>query len=526
MLKPPVEIFRHGYGPEMHGAKTVLCSWTLVIEDIQGRAQSFLFHLVEGDDPLLIGEDVVRKGKVDNIENLFLLQQPDGGFNSFHTYYDAAEGRRRLSATVPVSTSERAVVSYLTISSGRIQGMLPHSIAKKLHRYTHATVQEMTKICQAAGILNEKIRRALEDTFEACEVCCTTGRPKDSKKVSITHLDSPFNASVQVDFFFPYVQDKTITVLHARDRGTGYSEVEVLPSRDLSAAAVAFDRMWLSRHGAPKSVSGDPEFNRSAFKEMLSSHAIEFDARPARRHNKLGFVERKNGVLRQIIQRVAMQSPDLDVHVIVARANFLGNIFRGSRLVSSFEQVKSYSPSTTGIPQRMVTKHMISAHKELAAGQALCRLLSSKVPEVLSQHLVPQGSKIWVLLKSGQWEPLVVKEAKEHYIVARRHAKGPPLNVAYEDVRLAPQTEFGKEKIAAELKLSAADNGEASKFPELRGIRSMLSQKRSTGQPHRDIGAVPPSSNSLEGSELQSDEQSLLQAWKMFSALHKFHLLS
>lgn len=91
MLKPPVEIFRHGYGPEMHGAKTVLCSWTLVIEDIQGRAQSFLFHLVEGDDPLLIGEDVVRKGKVDNIENLFLLQQPDGGFNSFHTYYDAVE---------------------------------------------------------------------------------------------------------------------------------------------------------------------------------------------------------------------------------------------------------------------------------------------------------------------------------------------------------------------------------------------------------------------------------------------------
>jgi len=512
-LNPPVEVFEHGYGPQMQGAKLVLCSWQLPVEDISGGSHCFLFHLVEGDDPLLIGEDVARNGKIDNIENLFHLQQPNGDFKTFYTYYDAIECRRRLASIMPASVPTRVSAAYLTASSKVIQEMSPSRLGEKLHRYTHATVEEMVKICKMAGILNEKIRQALQEAFESCEVCCRTGRPKDSKKVSITHLDSAFNASVQVDFFFPYVQDKTITVFHARDRATGYSELEVVPSRDLSAAALAFDRMWMSRHGAPSSVSGDPEFNRSAFKEMLSEHGIQFDARPARRHNKLGSVERKNGVLRPIIQRVSMQSPDLDLHTIVARSNFLGNIFRGSRLVSSFEHVRGYAPSITGLPQSMVTEDMLREHKERVAGQALCRLLSSKVPNVLTQQLVPEGTKIWALLKSGKWEPLVVKQAMKHYVIARRHAKGPPLNVGYEDIRLAPTTEFGRQAMAAELEVAASDKAEAqSSAEEIQKISSLLSRKRSAGVPQRDIGTDVSSVHPIEGSQLQSDEQNFLRA--------------
>jgi len=51
-----------------------------------------------------------------------------------------------------------------------------------------------------------------------------------------------------------------------------------------------------------KVVSRDPGFFNKKFAESVNYFGSKFEARPARRHNKLGVLERKNAVVRLITQ--------------------------------------------------------------------------------------------------------------------------------------------------------------------------------------------------------------------------------
>lgn len=48
------------------------------------------------------------------------------------------------------------------------------------------------------------------------------------------------------------------------------------------------------------------------------------------------FVERKNGVVKAILAKLADENSKADVATLVARAGFLSNMFSGNRLLSSF----------------------------------------------------------------------------------------------------------------------------------------------------------------------------------------------
>jgi len=542
-LRPPDLDFIHGWGPKMHDAKPVCASWNLPVRQTDGSTSFFKLHLVQGDEPLIIGEDVTKNCMVDNIKNLLHVRQANNSYCTYHTYYTEGEGRRRLSVVPPPQYGPKSamanVCSYLATSADYLSKLGPAKFAHSVHRYSHATVEEMKRICSMAGILDSTLSRALDDTVAQCEICCRTGRPKTSRKVSLSHIGDAFNQSVQVDFFFPKIRGITRTVLHMRDRGTGYSEIEAVPTRDLDDAATSFDRTWISRHGAPATVSGDPEFNHFAFKNLLKSHDVKFEARPARRHNKVGTVERKNAVLRLILQRLLLQCPDTTVSSLIARANFLGNLFSGSKVASSFEQARGYSPGLCGIRHSIVPPELIEAHQEQVASRALQRLLSSKSPQLLTPDALPKGTKIWALLKSGDWEQLVVSEALQYYVVARRNGKGSPLNIAYEDIRLHPKSTFNQHLLNTELHqtpLVSEDVGGAVSrvqpdsplHPENNGtspsntapsqpttprtvrVPSFLAFKRGTGDVEKDIGATVSSEHPQHGSKLASDEQHVL----------------
>lgn len=544
ILIPPKEFFIHGWGPKMLDPKPICCSWELPVQKVDGSTRSFLFHLLHGDDPLVIGDDVTKSATVDNINNLLSICEEDGSYSTFHTYHTEGEGRRRLSVLPPplqysTESLSRNLSSYFSLKAVHFAKLGPRRMAARLHDYSHATFEEMKRICGMAGILDHPLKLALEEKVASCDTCCRTGRPKNARTVSITHIGSSFNQSVQVDFFFPKIRGQTRILLHMRDRATGYSEVEAVPTRDLLDATVSFDRTWISRHGAPISVSGDQEFNRQPFKDLLEKHSCAFEIRPSRRHNKVGSVERKNAILRLILERISKFSPELTVSSTIARSNFLSNLFSGSKLLSSFEQVRGYTPGICGLPNRTVPTDLIDAHKERMASRALHRLFSSKSPKLLTAKALPQGTKIYALLKSGSWEPLVVSEALQHYIIARRNAKGAPLHVAYEDIRIAPSSMVNKEMTRIELRGDldianpsvAVDAGgemsctvptdpETAHPDNVRSgtvlkhaasrIPSFLAFRRSTGQMERDI-VVPHCRGTLShGTELLSDEQRVL----------------
>lgn len=76
-----------------------------------------------------------------------------------------------------------------------------------------------------------------------------------------------------------------------------------------------FERMWIDTHGFPQGVIADQEFDNDVAKDWMKARSIPFTALPARTHNKAAIVERKNRVVKDILER-------LDVDRRTARLSF------------------------------------------------------------------------------------------------------------------------------------------------------------------------------------------------------------
>jgi hypothetical protein len=161
---------------------------------------------------------------------------------------------------------------------------------------------------------------------------------------------------------FITIRDTAFILLHIVDSATAFSVASIVPSRDLSHAASQFEENWICIHGSPSSVAADPEFARVNFKNILDKHHILFAERPARRHQKTGCVERKNGVLRPIIHRLALADNISPLSVIIARAILCANTLFGNRICSFFELARGYTPAFGSLPRSIVDSDIIQAY--------------------------------------------------------------------------------------------------------------------------------------------------------------------
>lgn len=191
-------------------------------------------------------------------------------------------------------------------------------------------------------------------------------------------MNEAFNVSseeVLIDFTFLTIyphqtniegtdQITRLTLIVMRDTGTGYTEARVAAKRSVDTIISAFERVWICHHGAPKRVSADDEYDRNRLTNFLTVNGIQYRPRPTRRHNKTGLVERKNGVLKDILRRLILENTSASITDVVTRANFFTNVLRGFCILSSFELARGYQPSMAGIPETKVTKELINAHTE------------------------------------------------------------------------------------------------------------------------------------------------------------------
>lgn len=116
------------------------------------------------------------------------------------------------------------------------------------------------------------------------------------------------------------------STLHIGNYSTDFSVASILRSKETDSAARCFEINCCNIHGALKIISGDPEFNKRPFIDAVSYLGIEFAPRTARRHIKLGVVERKNAVIRLLVKRLLND----------------GDYFRGSRKVN-FDNIEVIS---------------------------------------------------------------------------------------------------------------------------------------------------------------------------------------
>jgi hypothetical protein len=235
-----------------------------------------------------------------------------------------------------------------------------------------------------------------------------TGRPHTIRKISTSNLSRTFNSDIQVDFFYVEELDPR-PILHIRDTSTGFSACCVQASRDMYLTGCNIQLHWIYLHGPPSECSGDPEFDNAAFIQYLNHHDITYKARPARRHNKTGFVESGHSSIKLLARRLVLDSKSSTVHSrlpsfpeIIAHATFLRNLLYGSRILSSFEQARGYQPSIAGLPVGFVTPDLRQAHAEQIARRTLSRLLKARHANLLDHSVLKPGTAIYVFTKIGK----------------------------------------------------------------------------------------------------------------------------
>lgn len=102
----PTRIYRRGWGHELLNAMTVVCSWTLPIQDIKNTHAEFTFDFVDDDYPLNVGLDVSHYSMTKVISEqptLTLKRPPDVSERQFEIYLtgESSLDRRSRIAIIP-----------------------------------------------------------------------------------------------------------------------------------------------------------------------------------------------------------------------------------------------------------------------------------------------------------------------------------------------------------------------------------------------------------------------------------------
>lgn len=171
-------------------------------------------------------------------------------------------------------------------------------------------------------------------------------------------------------------------------------------SRDIASDIKAIQEQWFNIHGPPSVISGNVEFGKcDEIISLLNYNNVRFEPHPSHLHKKIGTVERKHAILRQMSQRIYKDSLQAKISPlfpteILSRTTYLSNIIYEGKLLSAFEMVRGYTPSIAGLPSSPVSSHLRDAHI-LQQVYALRRAMNDSTGSGLSSHIICRDQKVY-----------------------------------------------------------------------------------------------------------------------------------
>lgn len=470
--------FFHGYGPKCSERNIVFSIWKLPITDIYGKEVEIPFYICEGDGPLLLGNEVIHPSNYFGERNMLEVPPNVKGISPTRTYlptytHGPPEGLRTHLNVVPcLLTSIGSYFSVdattsLTDEKGKKlkydDAQHAKQFALRFHTYTHMPPKDMKKICNRAGIMTPTLSAALDDVYDNCKICCTTGRPLNTNKVSFNTVLAGFNDHLQVDFLF-IKELGSMPILHMVDKATSMSATALMPSRNIDEAAKMITTRWFDIYGAPTVLSADPEFRKNSITSLCTDHNVTYEPRPARRHNKIGIVESNNKPVRLMVQRLLKSEAHRrssrglfrSDYEILSKATFLKNIMFGSKQLSSFELAHGYTPNICDLPKATISTDLINAHLEQVSRRAVHKFIRSKQTSPLNKELLPPRTPVYYYkreIKGGRWILSKVVTCEDHivHVEPMSKDKARTVQVAFEDIRLVPDSDILKELDQMEL---------------------------------------------------------------------------
>ena len=227
------------------------------------------------------------------------------------------------------------------------------SVARLHTNLGHPSPQELSRLLLHRGIPNAAVLECVKKLH--CATCERLKGPQQPRPASSTvpSTASQFNELVQGDFFYVRLATgQAIQVLGLADTATGFHQAAVLRTKGAKETYDLLDRIWLRPYGLPARLLLDPDpLFQGDFDDMLSTVNVQVDFCPAEAHWVIGMVERRNAVLRTILERLISDhsaSTVDDLEYLISPAIHSMNSFITNKGRSPFQAVFGRVPQMPG----------------------------------------------------------------------------------------------------------------------------------------------------------------------------------
>ena len=179
----------------------------------------------------------------------------------------------------------------------------------------------------------------IEDVIQQCS-CNLAFAPRPHAKVGARPPSTEPQANISIDVV--HLGGKNF--IHAVDECTSWSEVGHISSKAMDVQIRVLYRMQHLRHGPPKTIRCDNEYNNKDFQAFCATNETQLIPVAADDHEANGLVENANRTLRSFYDRFRCCDKKSTAEAVVAEAVYGKNISLGSRNVSAFELLYSRRP--------------------------------------------------------------------------------------------------------------------------------------------------------------------------------------
>ena len=282
----------------------------------------------------------------------------------------------------------------------------------------HPSEKELLRLLAWQGAISKQMITAVK-----CLQCASCGRAQKHKQPRPSAMPTAnigqFNDNLQSDVFYCRdVLGNNHAIVGIVDQSTLLHQAARLPDLTSATMAEMFKRIWFKPYGYPQCIRVDPGGTYAKdFRDYVERHGIFLEVIPAEAHWRIGLIERRNSVLRDIMERIidaeAVMS-DIDIEETIDSATHALNSMTYTHgrppYMAVFGQIPRVGMGILQDDQSLVTKpdqpgHLrpdilraeaMKALVEINASQSLRRALLRKTATPHHNELLPgQNCAYW-----------------------------------------------------------------------------------------------------------------------------------
>ena len=226
------------------------------------------------------------------------------------------------------------------------------SVARLHTNLGHPSAQELSRLLCHQGVPSPSVLECVRKLH--CATCKRLAAPQHPRPAALPSLQcGQFGDTVQGDFFWVRLANgENVKILGLCDTATGFHQAGILQTQAARGAFDIVDRVWLRPYGLPARFLLDPDpLFQGDFDDLLSTINVKVEFCPAEAHWMIGAVERRNAVLRTILEKMindhsATTSEQLDL--LITGSLHAINTFMTAKGRSPFQAVFGKVPQLPG----------------------------------------------------------------------------------------------------------------------------------------------------------------------------------